>query len=1015
MRAGLRCALIGLLVLLSGLSWASGSARADIPSSLRGQPVLGVRVAGDTARIAGPEVTGIAIGERLDRGLIRRAIEKLLSTGRWVDVQVEAEPAAAGVVLVFRLEPRLRIHRVEVRGQDELDQQIVTDALGLAAGVEVRVDALSALESNVRRAYAERGFLGARVTIRFRDTDHPAEKVLLVEIVEGGPTRITKLECSGSPLRDPSELFSAMGLSRGDTLDRRALTAALAKGERFLRSEYYLEARLQSPVVAVRGNTAELTFPLHLGPRYRLEVRGSTPLKDTDIATAVFLVDAPLTSEVFDAMPTRIKDIYAQNGFLYARAGVSRKLLPDGRALLLAQIEPGRQLEVARMRFPGAQHFTTEFLREQVVSYLDEALPGSGLLRTVDSEETARITHGPEPVHTRVVPRPQDQDPQRTYYEPTYLQAVKHIAELYQAAGFLSVQVSPPTLHMLDDTHGSVAIRIVEGPQTLLHSVVLHGQEQVSTQELLITAGLRRGAPFSYLVLEEARTRLQESYQERGHMFVRIEPSVRFSSDRTRAEVRIEVVEGFAVTVGDIVVHGAARTDVAFVRSLLSLKRGDVFRPSQARASEHTLSALGVMASVTVQLEEPDLPARVKRLVVTVSERSNQFLDFSAGLSTGQGARAGFDYGYRNLFGYAVGLTLRVQFAYQLLFVRPELRERFDALLFSERLERNVALGLALPRWPGLGATRVNLDLVHVRDNERDFGLDKNGITLAFTETPLSRVTLLEAVDLEHNNIDLFVDEGIDDLIANTEDVRVKRLLRVPKGSSAVVALRLSASYDHRDNPFLPTRGFFISASSEIASTLQSEFLSRFVKLQITGSGYIPLGRSIVFAGQVRVGRILHLDPNSKTYPNRAFFLGGVETMRGYYQDELIPQDVVANAYQAQADENRRAATAGEPAKNILEQTRRGAVRAGDAFILVRGELRFPLVGQLGGGLFADFGNLWADAANMNPLELRPTAGAGLRLNTPVGPIAVDYGFVLIRRPDIGEPRGTLHFSIGLF
>jgi outer membrane protein assembly factor BamA len=213
----------------------------------------------------------------------------------------------------------------------------------------------------------------------------------------------------------------------------------------------------------------------------------------------------------------------------------------------------------------------------------------------------------------------------------------------------------------------------------------------------------------------------------------------------------------------------------------------------------------------------------------------------------------------------------------------------------------------------------------------------------------------------------------------------------------------------------LPTRGFFVSASSEVASTFHSEFLSRFVKLQVTGTGYIPLTRSIVFAGQLRVGRILHFDPNSKTYPNRAFFLGGVETMRGYYQDELIPEDVVDNAFEAQEQENRNAAIDKRAPKNILEQTRRGAVRSGDAFILVRGELRFPIIGQLGGGLFADFGNLWADAANMNPLDLRPTAGAGLRLNTPVGPIAVDYGFVLIRRPDIGEPRGTLHFSIGLF
>jgi outer membrane protein insertion porin family len=303
-----------------------------------------------------------------------------------------------------------------------------------------------------------------------------------------------------------------------------------------------------------------------------------------------------------------------------------------------------------------------------------------------------------------------------------------------------------------------------------------------------------------------------------------------------------------------------------------------------------------------------------------------------------------------------------------------------------------------IPRSPGLGATRVNLDLVHLRDNERDFGLDKNGVTLAFTETPWRHVTLREAGDLENNNIDIFEADNIEQLIHDNPDPRVSKLLRVPDGNTTLVTLRLSLGYDQRDSPFVPTRGFLVSFSSELASTLRtenSEFLSRFLKLEIAANGYLPITRSIVLAGQVRVGRIVHLVGSSQTYPNHAFFLGGVETLRGYYQDELIPQDATELAKDPDA--------------------RKSLVRSGDAFVLVRAELRFPIYGQLGGGLFADFGNLWKNAANMNPLDLRPTAGVGLRLSSPVGPIAVDYGIVLLRRAELAEPFGTLQFSIGLF
>ena len=89
--------------------------------------------------------------------------------------------------------------------------------------------------------------------------------------------------------------------------------------------------------------------------------------------------------------------------------------------------------------------------------------------------------------------------------------------------------------------------------------------------------------------------------------------------------------------------------------------------------------------------------------------------------------------------------------------------------------------------------------------------------------------------------------------------------------------------------------------------------------------------------------------------------------------------------------------------------------RSGDAFVLFRAELRFPLYGQLHGGVFSDLGNLWAQPERLNPFDLRPTAGFGLRLSTPVGPIALDWGFNLARRRALDERSSALHFSIGLF
>lgn len=995
-------------LLAAALWWSSGSARAEVPAELAGREVVEVKVGGESAAMVPVDTIGITPGVPLTRALVREAIEQLLESGRWVDVQVDAARVGEGVRLTFLLRPRVLLQRIQVTGSRELDERTVRDALKVTRESEVSAERLPSFEQAVRSAYTERGFLSARVDVRLRDTDDPSRKVLMVDIVEGRPTRITRLEFSGEQPLDAHAMLVAMQVRLHDVFDRKRLAEGVTRGERFLRERGFLEAELGSPLVTVAGDRARVTVPTRIGPRYEVAIRGQEPLSRGDVYEALDVLGERLTPDLLaTGFAERVTDLYARRGYHDTKVQVLRlRGRKKNSMMLLVQIDPGKQLQVIAVSFTGARHFERGFLEEQLFSYLEEDLPGSSVTAPVDSEVADGLLHGQSDRRRRDVPAPPITNPEEVFYGPTYEEAIAHIVELYQAEGYLSAKVGPARLSRIGKNRAAVMIPVVEGPRTRLHSVVLEGTRVVSPRELLAAAGLERDQPFSYLRLEEARIRMLEHYHERGHMFAKVEPTVRFSRDQTRAEVTIQVVERFPVHVERVVIQGADRTSKNLIRRLLAVEAGAIYRPSLARESEEELRTLGVFTAVSVALMDPELPARVKPVLVTVSERRNQFLDFTAGLSTGQGVRAGFEYGYRNLFGQAVGLSLRVQFAHQLLFVNDELEQRFEQLTLQDRLERRVTLGTVIPRLPFLGPVRTNIDLTHLRDNERDFGLDKNGIGLTFTYSPINRVTLTLGGDLENNNVDLFVSEALNDYLA-TASPRLKRLLRVPEGSSTLVAARLSAAYDRRDSPFVPTRGFFVSGAGELARTLTTdepgelqatdEFVSRFVKLSATASGYIPLGLGVVLAGQTRAGRIVHLVSESKTYPNRAFFLGGVETIRGYFQDEMVPQDV--------ADE-----IAQDP-----DLTPDSIVRSGDAFVLLRGEARFPLYGQLQAGLFTDVGNLWADPANVNPFQLRPTGGVGLRLATPVGPVAVDYGVLFKRRRALREPFGTLHFSIGLF
>jgi outer membrane protein insertion porin family len=88
-----------------------------------------------------------------------------------------------------------------------------------------------------------------------------------------------------------------------------------------------------------------------------------------------------------------------------------------------------------------------------------------------------------------------------------------------------------------------------------------------------------------------------------------------------------------------------------------------------------------------------------------------------------------------------------------------------------------------------------------------------------------------------------------------------------------------------------------------------------------------------------------------------------------------------------------------------------GNPTGGNAFLMGNVEIRSSLGKGIGIAAFLDGGNVWIKAKDINPGDFKYTTGLGLRYNTPVGPIRLDYGHKLHREE--GKSRGELHFSIG--
>ena len=71
-------------------------------------------------------------------------------------------------------------------------------------------------------------------------------------------------------------------------------------------------------------------------------------------------------------------------------------------------------------------------------------------------------------------------------------------------------------------------------------------------------------------------------------------------------------------------------------------------------------------------------------------------------------------------------------------------------------------------------------------------------------------------------------------------------------------------------------------------------------------------------------------------------------------------------------------------------------------------ELRYPIYKSFTGVAFYDAGNVWETFGHFDPTDLENSVGAGLRYQTPIGPIRFDYG---IRIPQVDN--GRFHISVG--
>ena len=245
----------------------------------------------------------------------------------------------------------------------------------------------------------------------------------------------------------------------------------------------------------------------------------------------------------------------------------------------------------------------------------------------------------------------------------------------------------------------------------------------------------------------------------------------------------------------------------------------------------------------------------------------------------------------------------------------------------------------------------------------------------------LQKTALIAGINqkiLERSTVSLQYEFSLDE----TYDVEPGAIISpADQGRANIASVRGLVVLDFRDDPFNPKRGMYASGGGELASQL---FGSQVDYWSLTGqtSYYLPVVRRNSLALSARAGVILPYGITPEVPIQKRFFAGGRTTVRGFKQDTLGPIGPD------------------------------GAPIGGNFQLILNAEMRVPLQYGFLTAVFVDAGSVWLWNQPPYGFDLRETAGLSLRYITPVGPISVDYGWKLDRRP--GEAAGAWSFTIGM-
>ena len=617
----------------------------------------------------------------------------------------------------------------------------------------------------------------------------------------------------------------------------------------------------------------------------------------------------------------RIIEVYRRAGRFAATVEPKIIQLPQNRVDLIFEVDEGPVTGIQKITFIGNEAYGDRKLRTEIASKEDRFY--------------------------RIFTSADKYDPDRLSFDQELLR------RFYLKNGYVDFRVVSAVAELSPDRRNFfITITVEEGDQfRVAGTSVQSAIPKLEVSRLQGLVALESGDIYNAEKVDDTLVAISLEAGVAGFAFVDIRPQLDIDRESRTVDVTFVVNEARRVFVERINITGNVRTLDKVIRREFRLVEGDAFNRARLQRSRQRIRALGFFESVQMTEERGSAPDK-SVVNVEVSERSTGELTFGLGLSTTEGVIGDISIRERNLLGRGQDLRASLSLSRR----NQEIDLSFTEPFF---LDRNLAAGFDVFR--------------RTSDQQRESSFDSRELGFALRAGYPIAERLRQTLTYTLRS----------DTIGNVRE-DASRFVKGQEGTSITSAVGQSITFDARNDPIFPTRGFIVRLDQTLAGFGGNK---QYLRNRLSYATFIPIAEN--WTGSLRFieGYIVGLGQDVSI--SDRFFIGGTD-FRGFRPAGIGPRD-----------------------------RRSGDALGGNLFYVGTAEVSFPvgLPNEIGllGRVFTQAGSLArVDESGPGLADIgstRVSAGFGVTWNSPFGPLQLDWATALVKE-DFDETQSIL-FSFG--